>query len=163
MKRVWVIAVLGVMLAASLSAADCSGESYGAGVKISEATSVPAILDRPEEFSGKAVRIEGQVKAVCEHMGCWMEIQAADSERTLKVKVEDGEIVFPVSARGRRATAEGTVEIQTLEREQYLKQKAHEAEERGAAFDPATVGEGPFSLVQLRGTGALICAPEAGS
>ena len=52
------------------------------------------------------VSIEGVVTAVCEHMGCWMMLApagaAGEHPATLRLKVEDGVIVFPVSARGRQ-------------------------------------------------------------
>ena len=53
------------------------------------------------------------VTAVCEHMGCWMTLApagaAGEHPATLRLKVEDGVIVFPVSARGRTAVAQGVV------------------------------------------------------
>jgi hypothetical protein len=58
--------------------------------------------------------VEGVVTAVCEHMGCWMTLAAAgatgEKPATLRLKVEDGVIVFPVSSRGKTAIAEGVVE-----------------------------------------------------
>jgi len=49
---------------------------------------------------------------VCMHMGCWMALtpdKAADSQ-TMLIKVDDGVIVLPPSAKGRRAVAQGVVE-----------------------------------------------------
>ena len=46
-------------------------------------------------------------------MGCWMTLApagaAGEHPATLRLKVEDGVIVFPVSARGRTAVAQGVV------------------------------------------------------
>ena len=42
-------------------------------------------------------------------MGCWMELKSDDEEGMIKVKVKDGDIVFPVDAIGDNAVVEGTV------------------------------------------------------
>jgi hypothetical protein len=41
-------------------------------------------------------------------MGCWIELQDPKLGKGLRFKVDDGVIVFPVSAKGKRASAEGT-------------------------------------------------------
>ena len=44
---------------------------------------------------------------VCEKRGCWIEL-AGDKENTkIRVKVEDGVIVFPMEAKGKTALVEG--------------------------------------------------------
>lgn len=148
-----------LLLATAPALADnCDKASYGSGVTLAEATAVAAILDQPGAFVGKEVRIEGEVEAVCEMAGCWMEIQAADGVRTLKVKVKDGEIVIPVSAKGKRAVAQGKVEDLEMSRAKYVQHRKHLAKETGAAFDEASLsGDGPFHVYQLAGTGAEIC------
>ena len=44
-------------------------EVYGSGVTLDEATPVSAILDNPETFDGKPVRIEGMILEVCAKRG----------------------------------------------------------------------------------------------
>jgi hypothetical protein len=41
-------------------------------------------------------------------MGCWMEISDTEGEK-IRVKVKDGEIIFPKDGAGRTATVEGEV------------------------------------------------------
>ena len=130
--------------------------TLGAGVTLTEATSVAEILADPDGFAGRKVRVEGRVLDVCSMAGCWMEIEEASSRARLRVKVDDGVIVFPASAKGKPAAAEGTVELLPMDKEQYTRWLAHLAEEQGKTFDPATVGEGPYRIVQLRGTGARV-------
>jgi len=134
----------------------CTRQSLGAGVKLAEATAIGSIAAKPDDFLGKAVRIEGQVTAVCEMRGCWMEL-AADGGEAMRIKVDDGDIVFPVAAKGKRAAAEGVVEAVDMDRKGYVKFRKHEAEETGVAFDEATIGDGPFRIVRLKGTGAEVC------
>jgi len=148
-----------VLLAPGEADGQCVMKSYGSGVRLAEATATGELLRRPEEFVGRPVRVEGEVGEVCQMAGCWMEIRAGGSAEggAIKVKVADGEIVFPVSSRGKRATAEGTFERLEMSRERFVAYQRHLAEELGKSFDPASVGEGPYRLYQIAGTGAEIC------
>src|SRR5690349_15231218 len=138
------------------------GESYGTGVTLTETTSIREILARPDDFVGKKVRIEGPVLDVCPMKGCWMELGAASKEggpASLRIKVEDGVIAYPVTAKGKLAVAEGTVGALRMPRTQDVDGLAPGAVERGGKVDPASVGEGPFGILQLRSPGARIEGP----
>jgi hypothetical protein len=159
MKKLSILLALAAVLAFTpgLQAAGAAGgTSYGQGVKLAETTSVAKILADPDAYVGKRVRIEGRVVDVCPMKGCWMEMEEKGGASRLKVKVDDGVIVFPVDAKGKLAVAEGTVEALPMTRERYVGWLQHLAEEKGEKFDPATVGDGPFRILQIRGTGARI-------
>lgn len=95
----------------SISLLGAEPTTLGAGVTLGEVTPIADVIARPAAFEGKTVRIEGVVTAVCTHMGCWMALApAADAKQTVRLKVEDGVIVFPVSAKGKKASAQGVVE-----------------------------------------------------
>lgn len=132
-----------------------AAETYGGGVTLVETTSIEKILADPDAYVGQRVRIEGQVTDVCPMKGCWMEISEPEGDR-LRIKVDDDVIVFPQSAKGKRAVAEGVLEEIPMDREQYVSWMSHLAEERGEKFDASKVGEGPFHILQLRGLGARI-------
>ncbi|HET9226706.1 MAG TPA: DUF4920 domain-containing protein [Thermoanaerobaculia bacterium] len=144
---------LGMILLAF--AALAQAEELGKGVKVAESTPISKILADPDAYIGKTVRIEGKVLDVCPMAGCWMELAGEDGKQ-LKVKVDDGVIVFPVTSKGKLAVAEGTIEAIPMTREQYVDWLQHIADEKGEKFDAASVGEGPFRIVQLKGTGARI-------
>ncbi len=131
------------------------GEPYGEALTLSETTPISSILADPEALLGETLLIEGTVLNVCEMRGCWMEIAGDQPFQTMKVKVDDGVIVFPMTAKGKKARAEGQlykIEMTLEEAREFL---AHQAEEKGETFDPETV-EGPMTLYQLKGTGAVI-------
>ena len=104
---------IGLALVVTLAALQAQQtQSYGAGVSLKDTTPLTQIIEKPANFEGKTVRVEGTVTAVCMHMGCWMALtpdNASDS-KTMLIKVDDGVIVFPPSAKGRRAVAQGVVE-----------------------------------------------------
>lgn len=147
-----------VLTCALLAAASAhAGEvSYGKGVQLAETTSIDKILADPDAYVGKTVRIEGKVLDVCPMAGCWMELAGESEGKMLKIKVDDGVIVFPVTAKGKSAVAEGVVEAIPMTRERYVDWLSHIADETGREFDPESVGEGPFRVIQIQGTGARI-------
>lgn len=90
-----------------------AAEKYGAGVSLEKATSITQLLAKPAEFAGKTVRVEGVVTEVCTMMGCWMALapEGRAGESSVLIQVEhDGVIVFPVTAKGHKASAQGVVE-----------------------------------------------------
>lgn len=123
--------------------------SDGAIVKISE------LLAKPDDFVGKTVKVEGTITDVCEMRGCWMMIASDQEFQAIRFKVEDGVIVIPMEAKGKKAVAEGTFRKIEMTREQAIAQAKHHAEEKGLEFDPASV-KGPSVVYQIDGTGAVI-------
>jgi len=125
-------------------------------------TPIEEILANPEAWDGQRVRIEGRVGEVCPRKGCWMDLVQAeegDEHHQLRVKVEDGVIVFPVDSSGSLAEAEGVVSVMDMSRDRYVSWLAHLAEEKGEELDPSTVGEGPFQWIQVMGVGARLTRP----
>ena len=108
MKRRTLVAVVAVMLCGA--AAVAAEEKFGAGVTLKDATPIAKLFESPKSYVGKTVRIEGTVSAVCEEMGCWMELKDEASGKAIQLKVDDGVIVFPLAAKGKKATGEGVFE-----------------------------------------------------
>ena len=137
-------------------------EKFGAGVTISQVTSLDAVIKTPAKFEGKTVRVEGVVTSVCEEMGCWMGLAAKDAkgEPTMMIKVDDGVIVFPVSAKGKRAAAQGVVQrvgAMSHDAGHGAGHDAHDARSDHAAQEHAHAEHmAAASQWQIKATGALI-------
>ncbi|MEM7482819.1 MAG: DUF4920 domain-containing protein [Acidobacteriota bacterium] len=144
------------LLISLLTAGAAWADLYGEPLREAEETSIEKILADPEAWDGKRVRVSGEVGQVCPMQGCWMEIEEAGGESRIRVKVEDGVIVFPESAIGRQAVAEGVVQLLPMKRDAYVRWLRHLAAEKGETFDDSAVGEGPFRLIQILGEGAEI-------
>jgi Domain of unknown function (DUF4920) len=129
--------------------------NLGAEITLTEKTNISDILADPEVYLDKTVLVEGEVLDVCPMMGCWMELKSDDGEGKIKVKVKDGEIVFPVEAKGSTALVEGTVYKIELTQEKAIEHFQHVAEEKGQEFDPSTI-TGPMTIYQIKGLGAEI-------
>jgi hypothetical protein len=132
-----------------------SAKIYGDGVTLDEMTEISEILAAPEKYIGKGVAVKGKITEVCPKMGCWMEIESNSSAK-IRIKVEDGVIVFPTEAVGHEAVAEGEVEKLVMTREEYVAWFKHMAEEKGETFDESTVGEPPYEIIRINGRGAKI-------
>ena len=130
-------------------------DKYGKEITLKEKTSISSILINPEDFLDKTVLVEGEVLDVCSMMGCWIELKAEVEGEKIKVKVKDGEIVFPQEAKVEMALVEGTVYKIELTQEEAIDYYKHQAEERGEEFDPESV-TGPVTFYQIKGLGAEI-------
>jgi len=149
MRRIlWVLAFGLATSAAVWAAAD---ETFGAGVKLTEATPIKSLYENPKAFVGKTIRLDGVVTAVCDAMGCWMALAPAEQpDQAVRFKVDHGAgIVFPLSARGKKASAEGVFEA--------IAEGDHEANEAAreqAAAQPKGADFG--TKYQIKATGAVV-------
>ena len=141
--------------AAPAPVGELKGKKYGAGVTVTETLSIAHVRARLDELQGKRVRIQGQVLDVCPKRGCWFEMAGDKPGEQMRFKVRDGVMVFPMSAKGKYAVAEGVVRKIPLNLEQTRRVLKHEAEEYGKPYDPSKV-TAPITLVRLDGVGAVI-------
>ena len=129
-------------------AAGATETKLGAGISLKQATRIEALVEQPREYVGKTVRVDGVATAVCAAMGCWMAVATSmdPNAPVVRLKVEDGEIVFPMTARGRKVSAEGTFE----------KIGDHDAHANEAADEHAKQERRASAAYQIKATGALI-------
>jgi hypothetical protein len=145
------------LIVLSATAAQSQAKDYGKALTLKEKTSISAIIKNPKAYDGKRVQVEGTIVEVCEERGCWIKIASDKPFESIRFKVEDGVITFPLDAKGKLALAEGVVKLQTLTREQAIEQAKEMHKERGtmAKFDPSKY-TGPVTDVQIMGEGARV-------
>jgi hypothetical protein len=146
-----------LLLVLALAPAAVAGDHVivGEALSVEAVTPIAELATDPDRFADQLVRVEGEVTGVCRKAGCWMEV-ADGAGHAVRVQVEDGVLVFPAAAEGGTAAVEGKVEVVDMERDAYVAWQSHLAEDAGEAFDEASVGDGPYRLVRLRGHGAEI-------
>lgn len=140
---------------AAAASATVTGTTFGAGVTLTEAVAIDAILADPAAYKDKTVRVEGMITDVCPKRGCWMELAGTAPGQKLRFKVTDGEMVFPMDAKGKHAVVQGVVAVNELTLEQSKEYAEYQAKEYGKPYDPASVTE-PMRLVRVDGTGAVL-------
>lgn len=118
-KHVMTIAVLlGALLAAGCGGGEDNGEqaqaaaeggwSDGVELSLTEATPLASLTASPADYLGNTLRLEGEVVAVCQGSGCWIELSDAEGN-TFYVRSMDESILFPKDCTGRTAQVQGTV------------------------------------------------------
>ena len=144
MKLVFAAAVLA--LSFPVAGPGSEETKLGAGVTLKDSTPIAAVTAKPRDFVGKTIRVDGVATAVCTHMGCWMAIapEGQPDAPTVRLKVEDGVIVFPVSAKGKKVSAEGVFE------------EVKGEENKEAAGEHAKKDAKASTAYQIKATGAVI-------
>jgi hypothetical protein len=75
MRRLVIRVTLSGVVLAALLAQGCGGsETYGEAVTETTRTAVADILQEPETYAGKMVRVEGTIANECPS-GCWFELR----------------------------------------------------------------------------------------
>ena len=167
MKRFLILSIAVIAITAVPAIAGDS-ESYGEGVSLDEPVAIDVLLANPNDYVGRRVRVDGVITAVCKKRGCWMQVTDPESGNGIRIKVEDGVIVFPYTSMGREAQAEGIFEAIKLTPEQIeARTKAAHNHGEGATCDKdgpksSTAGAGCDApaineyVYLIRGTGAVI-------
>jgi len=128
---------------------------YGKGVTGDDIQKISEILASPDEWVGKTVRVEGIAVAGCAHRGCWINIASDKEGETIRMKVKDGEIVFPPEIIGETVIAEGVWTANELTLEQTKAVCAAEARKEGKEYNPDEVVTCKTAY-QISGTGAVV-------
>ncbi len=136
------------------AAGEIAGTKYGKGVTQPTTVSVEEVLANPQAYANKPIRVEGMVTDVCPKRGCWFELAGSAPGQKLKFKVTDGDMVFPMDAKGKVAIAQGEVSVRELTLEETKQNAEYEAKEYGKAYDPASITT-PKIVVRIDGTGAV--------
>jgi hypothetical protein len=153
MQKYLSIIVVSILLSVSLLAKDV--KKYGKEITSTEKIKVSDILKNPENYEGKKVLVEGTILNVCEKRGCWIELASDKEFETIRVKVKDGDIVFPMEAKGKTALVEGEVYSYDVEVDAECSGKScgdHKTEEEGCEHSEKQIK----TIYQIKGFGAEI-------
>lgn len=140
-KSVLIMASIG--LSSALFAQD-----FGGKVDHAALTPISSIVAAPDKYLATPVTVQGEIISVCSKKGCWMQLASDAAEQQFKIKVRDGDMVFPVSAKGRKAFATGKLVKIELDLESSREHLADIAGQNNTAFDASLVTK-PVVLLQL--------------
>jgi hypothetical protein len=130
-------------------------KKYGKDLTLKETTKVSDIYANPDTYNGKRVKVQGPVVDVCSMKGCWIAIGSDKEFQSIRFKVDEGVIVFPMDAKGLTATVEGVLTVTTLSEADQITEGEHMAKEKKTTFDPKTV-KGPKVSIQIKGEAAEV-------
>ena len=140
-----------------LNKADPVG-TYGKNITLQIKSQISNLLDSPQSYLGENVLVSGEVTEVCPMRGCWIDVKDKDTDSNIRIKVTDGNIVFPLSAKGKHVDVQGKFIKLEFTEEQARNWKIHLAKEQGISLNSEDVDIYPEDLVEYRinGSGANI-------
>lgn len=130
-------------------------KKYGKPLTLKETTKISDIYASPDKYKDKRVKVQGPIVDVCSERGCWLAIGSDKDFESIRFKVDDGVMVFPVSVKGLKATVEGVIAVAMLSVEDQIAQGQEMAKEKKTTFDPKSV-KGPKLSITIKGEGAEI-------
>ena len=154
MNRI-IFPIIGIVFLLTSTIPAFAADRYGKALILKETTKISEIEKAPKSFVGKKVQVKGTIVEVCASRGCWMDIASDTPYEKIQIKVTDGVIVFPMSARGHDALVEGIVEELQFSKKDAIKYHRHKAEEKGLAFDSSSV-TGPENIYRIKALGAVV-------
>lgn len=133
-------------------------ENLGIGISNTDIIPITELLNNPSGYLGNNVTINGTIVDVCPMMGCWIEVKDFTSEEVIRVKVKDGDIIFPKESKNKEVLVEGVFSKLDFTEEQAIQWKIHLAEEKGIQLSSEDITLDASDLVEYRvqGLGAQI-------
>ncbi|BDF93501.1 hypothetical protein KAN5_03390 [Pseudoalteromonas sp. KAN5] len=144
-----------ILMIATIGLSSAAAEQFGKPVDNTNRLKISTIMAAPDNYLDQPITIEGTVVGVCAKRGCWMTIASDKRFENLQIKVNDGDMVFPMTAKGSKAIATGKLNKIQLNLDRTKALLAHRAQQAGNEFDENTVTE-PMAIYQLVPTGVEI-------
>lgn len=123
----FVLAAIGLAACASSPQAIPPGTVVGQELQPREVVHLSVIDARPQSYWNQTLLIEATAIAVCQKVGCWM--QVADEGARAMVRWESGcggQFAFPKDLAGKRVLIQGSIYPKTISEEdaQHLEEEA---------------------------------------
>ena len=150
MKKIYFL-----LISLFLQQAIFAAQEFGKKFDTSSLTPISKLIAQTESYKDKDVVIKGMITNVCSYRGCWMEFASDKKYQTLRLKVRDGDMVFPVNAKGKTAYAIGKISSRTFSKKQLITmaEKRAKATKKKADLTKIT---GPKTFYQFSPTGVRI-------
>ena len=156
--KIFTIIFLSIPLYGQTLKPEITMENLGIEISNTNISSITELLNNPSGYLGNNVTINGTIVDVCPMMGCWIEVKDFTSEEVIRVKVKDGDIIFPKESKNKEVLVEGVFSKLDFTEEQAIEWKIHLAEEKGIQLSLEDITLDASDLVEYRvqGLGAQI-------
>jgi len=131
---------------------------YGDDFNYDSIQSIPSLINNANQFLDKQIVTEGKIVDVCPMKGCWIEIKDFDSDKIIRVKVQDDVIIFPQNSKEKKVIVNGIFTKIEFTEDQAIKWKIHLADEKGLKLEESDITLDSSDLIEYRikGLGAKI-------
>ena len=123
---------------------------YGSKITLEQISSISNILNNPDNYLNQQVLISGNIIDVCPMRGCWINVKEIQTDSKIRIKVIDGQIIFPLSSLAKNVIVQGTLQKLEFTRDQAINWKIHLAEEKGEILHRDSVKLDHSDLVEYR-------------
>jgi hypothetical protein len=136
-------------VSAAAPAADAKVGKFGAPLGQGPSERLASVLEDPQRYAGRDLKVEGHVRRACTAMGCWMELAESKAPEApgCRVMMKDHAFFVPTDSAGADARVEGTLAVRRIEPAQV----AH-MESEGATF-PKKAPDGGAEEVRFVASG----------
>jgi hypothetical protein len=117
-----------------------SDSTYGKKISYEGAITTEEMLKKLEGKDSVQVKLVGDVQAVCQKRGCWMDIKLPNEE-AMKVRFKDYAFFVPKDADGKKAIMEGWAKRETIsvaDQQHYAQDAGQKKDEIAAIKEPKT-------------------------
>lgn len=152
MKRILLIAAIGLFAGISESSAQSGWTKYGDEFAIKNVQTMQSLsktMKDKKEVSD--VILEGRISQVCQAEGCWMKLKNETGEDVL-VKFKDHAFLVPKDVAGKAAIVTGTA----VKKEVSVDELRHLAEDAGASEAEIAKITSPKTEMHIEATGVMI-------
>jgi len=110
-----------------------NAQKFGGEVTLENSVSLTEIYASPDQYKDKEIRVEGTIKEVCQHKGCWLKL--TDGTKEITIRFKDYGFFVPKDAATSKVIVQG---IFTMEPDMHVE---HEAEEQAEGKEHAEGNE----------------------
>lgn len=151
-KRIALILALTLVFSLCLTAKETK---LGGEIKIEKVTKISEILEKPEDFMDKTVRVEGYIVDGCMHHGTWIAIAGDKDFMKLDIMDKARKLKFPLDHKGKYAIVEGTVYSAQLTEKQATQWLKHLEKTHKQGID-LSKAKGGMKIYRVSPTGAVL-------
>jgi len=128
-----------------------SGATFGLKTTADNAITVEQLADNLKGKKGPvSVKLKGKVTEVCKMMGCWIKVQSANGDMT--VKMEDEKFLVPLALNGKSVVIDGMAEQKVT----TVEELRHIAEDAGKSKAEIAKITEPKKEISIQAKGILV-------
>ena len=113
-----------LIISCGQNAEKANAQKFGDEVTLDESVTLAAIYSNPHQYKDKEIRVEGTIKEVCQHKGCWLKL--TDGNKELTIRFKDYGFFVPKDAATSKVIVQG---IFTMEPDMHVEQESESQKE----------------------------------
>jgi hypothetical protein len=137
-----ILSTILLLLAATTAIAQEKSKRFGEPFTDARTVKLSDVIKDVDKYADKPVRVEGEIRDVCQNKGCWLVL--TDGKNSMRVTFKAYSFFVPKDSAGKKVVLEGLVAKETIDEEQAK----HYAEESKEKVDVSKI-KGPQQVVTM--------------